>query len=260
VLRLAIEEQVKRAAEILGLEALLDRYPRQLSGGQQQRVAMGRAIVRNPRVFLFDEPLSNLDAKLRVQMREEIRRIQKDLGVLAVYVTHDQEEAMSVSDRLGVFRLGRLMQVGVPQDIYRQPTSLFVADFIGKINFFPATITSQDASGGKVSLRSGQELVVGRFVPLDPAEREEFGIETRDVLAVRPEHVVMRPHDAEGANGPLGVVRRELFLGSIVRYFVDCEDATRTVVVESAQPPEGVHEGDRVRLTTRPEHALCFRG
>jgi iron(III) transport system ATP-binding protein len=255
-----VRERVMELLEALGLSGLHGRYPSDLSGGQQQRVSIARALAYDPDMFLLDEPLANLDAKLRVQMREEIRRIQKDLGVLAVYVTHDQEEAMSVSDRLGVFRLGRLMQVGVPQDIYRQPTSLFVADFIGKINFFPATITSQDASGGKVSLRSGQELVVGRFVPLDPAEREEFGIETRDVLAVRPEHVVMRPHDAEGANGLLGVVRRELFLGSIVRYFVDCEDATRTVVVESAQPPEGVHEGDRVRLTTRPEHALCFRG
>ena len=253
-----VRDRVMELLSALGLEGLHGRYPSDLSGGQQQRVSIARALAYDPDMFLLDEPLSNLDAKLRVQMREEIRRIQKDLGVLAVYVTHDQEEAMSVSDRIGVFRAGRLMQVGVPQDIYRDPTSLFVADFIGKINFFPCTVVAADSAGGKVALRSGREVVVGRFHPLDESEREEFGVETRAVLAVRPEHIELRPHDA--ADGPVGVVRRELFLGSIVRYFIDCDDATRTVVVESAHPPADVAEGDTVRLVTRPEHALCFRG
>jgi len=255
-----VRERVMELLDALGLSGLHGRYPSDLSGGQQQRVSIARALAYDPDMFLLDEPLANLDAKLRVQMREEIRRIQKDLGVLAVYVTHDQEEAMSVSDRIGVFKAGKLMQVGVPQDIYRHPTSLFVADFIGKINFFPCRVVARDGSGGKVALRSGHEVVVGRFQALDDAEREEFGVETPAVLAVRPEHIEMRPRDAEGAGGPVGVVRRELFLGSIVRYFVECDDATRTVVVEAAHPPAGVHEGDAVRLTTRPEHALCFGG
>ncbi|HYF21591.1 MAG TPA: sn-glycerol-3-phosphate ABC transporter ATP-binding protein UgpC [Ramlibacter sp.] len=137
----AVKARVDRAADILGLSALLDRYPRQLSGGQRQRVAMGRAIVRQPQVFLFDEPLSNLDAKLRVQMRTEIKALHQRLKVTTVYVTHDQVEAMTLADRIVVLQDGRIEQVGTPMELYREPANRFVAGFIGSpaMNFLPST-------------------------------------------------------------------------------------------------------------------------
>src|ERR687896_1004147 len=136
------DKRVKEAARILGLEEFLDRKPRALSGGQRQRVAMGRAIVRKPQAFLMDEPLSNLDAKLRVQMRSEIARIQNDLEVTTVYVTHDQVEAMTMGDRVAVIRKGELQQVGTPSELFNEPVNLFVAGFIGSpsMNFFSSRI------------------------------------------------------------------------------------------------------------------------
>src|SRR3954451_7558539 len=137
-----IERRVQRAADVLGLEPYLKRKPRALSGGQRQRVAMGRAIVREPAAFLMDEPLSNLDAKLRVQTRAEISRLQHDLGVTTVYVTHDQTEAMTLGDRVAVMRKGLIQQVATPRELYEQPVNLFVAGFIGSpsMNFLPASV------------------------------------------------------------------------------------------------------------------------
>ena len=138
-----INERVRKAAAILELEPWLDRKPGQLSGGQRQRVAMGRAIVRQPKAFLMDEPLSNLDAKLRVQMRAEIARLQRDLGVTTVYVTHDQVEAMTMGDRVAVLKDGYLQQVDTPQNLYDHPTNVFVAAFIGSpsMNLYEGTVT-----------------------------------------------------------------------------------------------------------------------
>lgn len=249
-----IDRRVKEAADILDIGHLLDRKPKQLSGGQRQRVAVGRAIVREPAVFLFDEPLSNLDAKLRVQMREEIRRIQKELGVLALYVTHDQEEAMSVSDRIGVFRLGKLMQVGAPTEIYRNPTTLFVADFIGKINFFPAA----SAGKGDVTLGSGWSVRPGSRHPLSAAEAAGFGVTSDAVVAVRPEHLAIERHPAE--DGIPGRVRRRLFLGSTTRYFVTCDASLKEVIVETPRPIEGVGEGDGVTLSFDPSDGIAYVG
>jgi sn-glycerol 3-phosphate transport system ATP-binding protein len=143
-----IERRVSEAAAILGISEYLDRKPRQLSGGQRQRVAMGRAIVRDPQVFLFDEPLSNLDAKLRVQMRLEIRKLQKRLNVTSIYVTHDQVEAMTLGDRLMVLNDGVVEQFGTPIELYDNPETIFVAGFIGSpsMNFIPAECTKKDIS------------------------------------------------------------------------------------------------------------------
>jgi len=152
-----IEQRVQRAAEILQLGELLQRRPRQLSGGQRQRVAMGRAIVREPAVFLFDEPLSNLDAKLRVQMRLEIRKLHRRLGVTSVYVTHDQVEAMTLADRLVVMNAGIAEQIGTPKEVYERPASIYVAGFIGSpaMNFIPARIADD---GRGITLPSGEML------------------------------------------------------------------------------------------------------
>ncbi|MGE0118732.1 MAG: ABC transporter ATP-binding protein [Dongiaceae bacterium] len=157
--RAEIAAKVQRAAEILNLTDYLDRYPRQLSGGQRQRVAMGRAIVRNPQVFLFDEPLSNLDAQLRVQMRTEIKALHQRLGSTSVYVTHDQIEAMTMADKIVVMRDGRIEQAGAPLDIYDRPRNLFVAGFIGSpaMNLIPGTVRSAD---GRAHVETGDRAVL----------------------------------------------------------------------------------------------------
>jgi multiple sugar transport system ATP-binding protein len=173
-----IDARVDRAAEILGLKPYLDRYPRALSGGQRQRVAMGRAIVRNPQVFLFDEPLSNLDAKLRVQMRTEIRELHQRLGTTTVYVTHDQIEAMTMADRIVVMRDGRISQIGAPLDLYDHPANVFVAGFIGSpaMNLIEGVVAADGSFTG-----SG----VGLALPmaLEPGRRVTLGL--------RPEHLVL---------------------------------------------------------------------
>jgi len=181
-----IDKRVREAAGTLELSALLERKPRQLSGGQRQRVAMGRAIVREPAVFLFDEPLSNLDAKLRTQMRIEIKKLQSRLGVTSLYVTHDQVEAMTLADRIMVMNGGVAEQVAPPLDIYLKPASVFVAGFIGSpaMNFLPATV----AAGGVV-LPGGQRIATARAA----------GLDGRSVLAgIRPEHLTLDgPADPE---------------------------------------------------------------
>jgi multiple sugar transport system ATP-binding protein len=175
-----IKSKVDEAAEMLELGAHLDRKPANLSGGQRQRVAMGRAIVRSPKAFLMDEPLSNLDAKLRVQMRTQVARIQKTLGTTTLYVTHDQTEAMTLGDRVVVLRGGVVQQVGSPTDLYQNPTNLFVAGFIGSpaMNFLPATIEGD-------SLNSG----LGKIPMPDRIRRAAEGAKGREVIiGMRPEH------------------------------------------------------------------------
>ena len=187
--RAEIDERVNRAAAILGLTQLLDRYPRQLSGGQRQRVAMGRAIVRDPRVFLFDEPLSNLDAKLRVQMRTEIKDLHQRLKTTTIYVTHDQIEAMTMADKIVVMHDGRVEQIGAPLDLYDRPDNLFVAGFLGSpaMNMLKGHIrlngsaSFEGAAGGSFALQSAPSSSDGR-----PA-----------VAGVRPEHLTLADDGVE---------------------------------------------------------------
>ena len=178
--RAEIEGRVGRAAEILGIAPLLDRRPKDLSGGQRQRVAVGRAIVRQPAVFLFDEPLSNLDAKLRVQMRAEITRLQQDLGTTSVYVTHDQVEAMTMGHRIAVMRAGKLQQVGTPLEVYDRPANVFVAQFIGTppTNLVQATVGDSMLRASSFALPLPFPLPEGRRV----------------IVGIRPEH--LKPGDA----------------------------------------------------------------
>ncbi len=187
-----IETRVKRAADMLGIAALLDRLPRQLSGGQRQRVAIGRAIVRNARLFLFDEPLSNLDAQLRDEMRGEIKRLHQDIGTTMVYVTHDQIEAMTLADRIVLLRDGRIEQQGAPLELFERPASRFVAGFLGspQMNFLPGRL-GRSNGGLEVALPDGRRLAM-------PADRTSDGTEGSDVvLGLRPEH--MSRGDAGGA-------------------------------------------------------------
>jgi len=179
--RAVVEEKVRNAAEILGLSELLSRYPRQLSGGQRQRVAMGRAIVRDPQVFLFDEPLSNLDAKLRVAMRTEIKKLHQRLGTTIVYVTHDQIEAMTMADKIVVMRNGIIEQVGTPLDLYDRPVNTFVAAFIGSpsMNFLKGRLVLDN--GPRLELPDGQRLALPGDVPASDGRQLLYGI--------RPEHL-----------------------------------------------------------------------
>jgi len=181
-----IDERVQKAAQVLGLREFLDRKPRALSGGQRQRVAMGRAIVREPQAFLMDEPLSNLDAKLRVQMRSEIGRIQADLEVTTVYVTHDQVEAMTMGDRVCVMKKGELQQVGTPTELFEKPVSLFVAGFIGSpsMNFFSSKL--EESNGGYRLKLADHDIAIGdKTLSERPALKQYAGKEV--VVGIRPQ-------------------------------------------------------------------------
>ncbi|MGI9421935.1 MAG: ABC transporter ATP-binding protein, partial [Hyphomicrobiaceae bacterium] len=189
-----IDQRVREAADILNIGELLDRRPKQLSGGQRQRVAMGRAIVRNPRVFLFDEPLSNLDAKLRVQMRTEIKKIHQRVRTTVVYVTHDQVEAMTLADRIVVMNEGIIEQVGSPQEMYDNPATHFVAGFIGSpaMNFVPCRIL---ANGSDVAVRVGDDLTFA--IPSRRGERYRSFADRDMIFGIRPEHITERRSHTE---------------------------------------------------------------
>jgi multiple sugar transport system ATP-binding protein len=236
-----IAERVDRAAKILALEKLLNRLPRQLSGGQRQRVAMGRAIVRDPQVFLFDEPLSNLDAKLRVQMRTEIKELHQRLEATIVYVTHDQIEAMTMADKIVVLHDGAVEQIGAPLDLYDRPRNLFVAGFIGS----PAMNTLN----GRIDGGSVEPTFVSESGDRLPLGRAPAGAEGRRVtVGIRPEHFVVDPQ--RGAPARVIVVEptgseTEVFatyLGrEIVAVFRDRTKASPGDILKLSVPPERVH-------------------
>ena len=192
-----IKSRVDEAARILDIAELLDRKPKQLSGGQRQRVAMGRAIVRNPKVFLFDEPLSNLDAKLRVQMRIEIKKVHQKVRTTTVYVTHDQVEAMTLADRVVVMNDGLIEQVGTPNELYHKPATKFVAGFIGSpaMNFIPCRL---EEAAGKLHVRLTDRIAF----PVPPARAARYqGVPRTDklLLGLRPEHITeAKPHAGAG--------------------------------------------------------------
>jgi multiple sugar transport system ATP-binding protein len=193
-----IDQRVRRAADMLAISGLLDRLPRQLSGGQRQRVAIGRAIVRNARLFLFDEPLSNLDAQLRDEMRSEIKRLHQEIGTTMIYVTHDQIEAMTLADRIVLLKDGAIEQQGSPLDLFERPATRFVAGFLGspKMNFLPARLVDATA-GAAVRLADGVELALpGRARPGDAGQEV--------VLGLRPEHMA-RARDGAAASGHVRV-------------------------------------------------------
>jgi multiple sugar transport system ATP-binding protein len=236
-----ISERVDKAAAILGLTTLLDRYPRQLSGGQRQRVAMGRAIVRNPQVFLFDEPLSNLDAKLRVAMRTEIKELHQRLGTTTVYVTHDQIEAMTMADKIVVMHDGVVAQIGAPLDLYDRPRNLFVAGFIGSpaMNF----LTGRVVRNG----RGWFETAGGRRLPLPPGAAARDGQAV--VYGVRPEHLQA---SGEGVEAKVVVIEPT---GPEVQVFTRLDDQDVTAVLRERLL---LKPGEAIRLAPDPAHVHLF--
>jgi iron(III) transport system ATP-binding protein len=235
----ALRRKVGEVAELTGLAGLEHRQPNQLSGGQQQRVALARSLVMEPKVLLFDEPLSNLDAKLRVQMREQIRALQQRFGITAVYVTHDQAEAMVLSDLVVVMNRGRVEQAGTPFEVYRRPATAFVADFMGRANFVPGTVLDASAAGARVAALGTTLTVPSGGPPLaagDPV-----------TLVVRPNAVLLR--DAtDGSNGaPRGTIRRAWFVGPQHDYEVVVDGQPLAIVEPDAvgrmpRPPGSVVE------------------
>jgi len=245
-----IERKVREAAKILHLEQYLERKPRELSGGQRQRVAIGRAIVRQPGVFLFDEPLSNLDAELRVQMRIEIARLHQDLGTTMVYVTHDQVEAMTLADKIVVLRAGRIEQVGAPLELYENPDNAFVAGFIGspRMNFVPATVKSAQRDTAVVSAPGAglpELAVTTRGAP------PKVGTEVS--LGIRPEHFVAASGATAALAGKVTLVER---LGGVAYAHAQLDDGS-AITVESRDAHE-FSAGMMGRFGPDPRRAYLF--
>jgi iron(III) transport system ATP-binding protein len=234
-----VAERVAAALRLVGLTGLERRSPDQLSGGQQQRVALARAVVTQPRVLLLDEPLSNLDAKLREQMRVELRRIQRELGITAIYVTHDQVEAMTLADRIVVLDRGRVQQVAPPAELYARPANAFVSEFVGKVNLLAGRIVGTTAGGYRVAL-DGLEATVGA----PPSGPGPLATGARVGVVVRPETVHL---GRDGAHR--GVVRRAIYLGSQVEYEVEVA-GLRLQAVGRSPLEEGIFsEGEPVGVT-----------
>ncbi|MCW0210770.1 MAG: ABC transporter ATP-binding protein [Achromobacter sp.] len=233
--------KIRRVLDMVRMSELRDRYPRQLSGGQQQRVAIARALAIEPKVFLLDEPLSNLDAKLRVEVREEIHALQRRLGLTTVFVTHDQEEALAIADRMAIMHDGIVQQVGTPDTLYERPANLFVADFLGKMNVFKgrgADNVFQTEAGQRIAAQGGSGATH---------------------LGVRPERVSLREQPS-GGNALAGVVESSLYLGSILEVRVQLEGGDRMVSQVSnggarqAQPAPGA----RVYACFEPDDCVSF--
>jgi ABC-type Fe3+/spermidine/putrescine transport system ATPase subunit len=209
-----IAERVRGVLHKVGLTGLGDRYPGQLSGGQQQRVALARALVLNPQILLLDEPLSNLDAKIRVQVRAEIRKLQKELGITTIYVTHDQEEALTLSDRIAVFNQGKVFQVGPPKALYERPASRFVADFIGINNLVDGTVRAIEGPLRNVRV----ETAVGEISAIYD---ERLRVGDRCVICIRPENAAVDGESGGERNRLKGKISFAAYLGNTLRYDVD---------------------------------------
>ena len=247
-----IAERVNEAARILDLDQLLDRKPKQLSGGQRQRVAMGRAIVRHPGAFLLDEPLSNLDAKLRVQLRTELRRLHERLGVTTIHVTHDQVEAMTLGDRVAIFSEGSLQQYDTPQTLYRRPANIFVAGFIGSpsMNFVEATVTGSGV--GTAASIGGIEIPLGTLSLSDGVRPGD-----RVLLGIRPEHLGWRRRE-DGALGGLQA-RVELIEHIEPEAYVSAALVDADIVVHTADEFVGGSREDTVALAHDDSRLLTLR-
>lgn len=255
------EQRVGRVLEFLGLDALRGRYPHELSGGQQQRVALGRSIVMEPDVLLMDEPLSNLDAKLRIRVRAELKEIQRLLGITTVYVTHDQDEALSLSDMVAVMADGRLQQYSDPWRLYREPVNRFVADFVGYANVVPGIVHAVDDATTSVAIPASGGATLHC---LDPAGRARRGANVG--IMIRPEWFTVSdetsPTTATGAALTFaGTVTATSYLGSFARVWVDVEGLAEPLVIEAdLEQRDQLARGSRLRLHVSDHRAVLVDG
>jgi len=234
-----IRKKTEEIMRLVGLWGLSERSPAQLSGGQQQRVSLARSLVMEPKVLLLDEPLSNLDAKLRVSTRLEIRKLQQRVGITSVYVTHDQEEAITLSDRVVIMHQGKIMQIGTPQEIYAQPVNRFVADFIGKANFLEGRV------GSMTNEREYELDVMGQRFEIS-VEKGSFSEGERVLLVIRPESVTLEP---KKPNTLIGLVREAVYLGSEMVYEIEVAKSLLTVQIANPQEHVAFKEGEEVTIT-----------
>ena len=239
-----ITPRVDEALRMVQIDQLKARQPNELSGGQQQRVALARAFVIEPGVLLMDEPLSNLDAKLRVQMRTTIKKLQRRLGITTVYVTHDQEEALAISDRIAVMNQGNIMQIGKPEEIYRKPANPFVANFIGVSNFIDCTVDGQDPASATVHLHDGHSFQM----PL----RKPYSGEV--ILSARPEQLFF------SEQGLSGKVNMSTFLGDFIQYEVELSTGQVLELNEYTKDVDGAkNDGEEVHLSFNPKQVSLYR-
>jgi iron(III) transport system ATP-binding protein len=246
-----VERAVERALDLVQMRNFATRSAALLSGGQQQRVALARAIAFSPDVLLFDEPLSNLDAKLRAEMRVELRELQRRLGVTSVYVTHDQEEALAISDRVVVMNVGGIEQIGSPEDIYNRPKTRFVADFVGSANLISGRVVNGATAPGAVRFEAAGGISLQAWATHAPRGGE-------DCVAVRTAYIDMAPGAPDGrANAAPGTIRQRLFHGDFVQYIVDWPAGQLTV---RRPPTEIFEEGAAVTLSFAPEHCVLLEG
>jgi iron(III) transport system ATP-binding protein len=247
-----IREMAQQALEMVGLEGLEERYPSQLSGGQQQRVALARALIRNPKVLLLDEPLSNLDAKLREKMRFEIKSLVRRMGITAVYVTHDQAEAMVISDRIAVMEAGDVVQLGTAEEIYKKPANRFVADFIGTTNFIAGEVVEvrRDASEAYVRTEFSEKILckTGSIDSIKPGEAVYASIRPEDV-----EIFTESPQHRE--NLFKGTIAHKAYLGNFLYFFVSVNGTMIRVQVAYDVPQE---EGQEIFLSLNPQKCMVL--
>jgi iron(III) transport system ATP-binding protein len=240
--------RVENALALVSLTGLETRLPSELSGGQQQRVALARSLVVEPKILLLDEPLSNLDAKLRERMRVELKQLQRRTGITFVYVTHDQAEALALSDKIAVIHGGRLQQLGTPREVYSRPASRVVADFMGLVNLLPATVVATEGQRTRVRIGASWMLEVEAGVAAAPGQ----GVE----LAVRPENIRLEPPAQAGPAQPSARIAEATFLGNIADYQIALED--NTLLRVQTHPLEQFAVGDAVAVCVDPGHCTLF--
>jgi iron(III) transport system ATP-binding protein len=246
-----VAREAKRALDLVQMRDFANRSAALLSGGQQQRVALARAIAFSPAVLLFDEPLSNLDAKLRAEMRVELRDLQRRLGVTSVYVTHDQEEALAISDRVVVMNVGGVEQIGTPEDIYNRPKTRFVADFVGSANLITGKVQSGAVAPGPVTFDTEGGVYLQAWAAHPPRGGE-------DRVAVRTAYIDITDRATNGrANSIPGTIRQRLFHGDFIQYIIDCPVGQLTV---RRPPTEPFDEGASVTISFAREHCILLEG
>ena len=243
-----IEEKVDEILKIVKIDHLKDRMPVKLSGGQQQRVALARAIVIHPEVLLMDEPLSNLDAKLRVEMRNAIKRIQQQIGITTVYVTHDQEEALAVSDRIAVMNGGVIQQIDTPKRIYQRPSNTFVATFIGQSNILDGQVIKNNSEEGI--------KIFDAFFAMTNLSKNCTNMEDVKV-SIRPEEFILSMDNKDGIKG---VVKSSVFLGINTNYFIELENGKEVEVIQTSDALEAIPDGSTVYLKLQTEKINVFIG
>jgi len=249
-----IERRVGASLAAVHLEGYAKRYPRELSGGQQQRVALARALANQPAVLLLDEPLGALDLKLREEMQFELKRIQREVGISFVYVTHDQGEALTMSDRIAVMNGGVVEHLGTPEEIYLRPATLFVAGFIGQTSFLPCRVVALDPTGAEVRLRGGEAVRVDR-------SGEGVHSDMDGMLVVRPEHVRLSSGAPPPGRPTIAVrVQEELFQGSVVRYQLAARDGLTIAALVPLEERADVHPGDDAWASWLPDWGYLLPG